>query len=219
MYQLHRGQASSHRVLARLTLEFGQTPVLDVGAAEGYLGQLLAGAGLPIDAIEPEERFADAAAPYYRTVYRSAVEEENLQGCYGTIICGDVLEHLVDPGRVLKGLTRHLAPEGVVLVSVPNVVHLAVRLLVATGRFPRMDRGPLDRTHLHFFTRSTAETLLRESGLAIVQRQPTIVPLGDIFPNRLPVALSLGERLQTILVRLMPELFAYQWVFAAKVAR
>jgi 2-polyprenyl-3-methyl-5-hydroxy-6-metoxy-1,4-benzoquinol methylase len=219
-YQLHRGRHSSHTILAELALQIGRPPVLDVGAAEGYLGQLLAGTGLPIDAIEPEAASAAAAVPYYGTIYHSTVENADLQKSYGTIVCGDVLEHLVDPARVLRQLTRSLEPEGVVLISLPNVVHLAVRLLVAAGRFPRMDRGPLDRTHLHFFTRSTAEDLIADAGLRVVQRAPTTVPLADIFPRAPRRATSLADAAQTTLVRVLPELFAYQWIFAAaRVAR
>lgn len=63
VYQLHSGSGSSHQTLARLARQFSRSPVLDVGAAEGYLGQLLAGSGLDLDALEPSEQYAAIARP------------------------------------------------------------------------------------------------------------------------------------------------------------
>lgn len=215
MYQLHSSAGTSHQVLASLARRLARPPLLDVGAAEGYLGQVLAGSGLAIDAIEPNPLFAAAAQPYYREVYVSQVETAPLREAYGTIICGDVLEHLVDPPAALRMLARHLRRDGYMLVSLPNVAHIAVRLLLLSGRFPHMERGPLDRTHLHFFTRATAEALLREAGLAVVERHPTIVPLADIANRRWCRLVALVEPIQRPLVRFLPSLFAYQWVFVA----
>ena len=219
-YALHTGRGSSHRLLAQLVVREHRPPVLDVGAAEGYLGRLLAGSGIPIDAVEPNARMAAAARPYYRQLFTVPIEDvpeaPGPEHRYGTIVCGDVLEHLVDPSAVLKQIGQRLLPDGVVLISLPNAVHLAVRLLVLIGHFPKMDRGPLDRTHLHFFTRSTAEALITGAGFAIQERHPTVVPLPDVLGARWrPFALA-AQPLQLALVRLLPELLAYQWVFVAR---
>ena len=215
-YELHAGRDSSHRILADFVRHYGKEPVLDVGAAHGYVGQLLAQDHLAIDGIEPHLEFAAAARPFYRQLFATTVEDAPLDKTYGTIVCGDVLEHLVDPLATLRRLTAHLQPGGVVLVSLPNVAHLAVRLLLLSGRFPYMDRGPLDRTHLHFYTRATAQSLLEEAGLRVIERRPTIVPLADIAPPSLKTVGAALEPLQRWPVRLAPGLFAYQWVFAAR---
>ena len=216
-YELHTTPGSSHRILSELVRRYGKEPILDVGAAEGFLPQLL-GPGRTIDGIEPEGTLAVSAKPFYRRLYTTAVEDAPLEESYGTIVCGDVLEHLVDPLSALKKLTAHLRPDGVVLVSLPNVAHLAVRLLLLSGRFPTMDRGPLDRTHLHFYTAVTAHALLEEGCLHVIERWPTIVPLGDVAPPRWKTIGATLEPLQRWLVRLAPGLFAYQWVFAARLA-
>src|SRR3989475_12610532 len=74
-----------------------------------------------------------------------------LDGPFDAIVYEDVLEHLVDPLRVLSELDRHLAPEGFVIASVPTIAHLYIRLLLLCGRFDYIDRGILDRSHLRFF--------------------------------------------------------------------
>lgn len=80
----------------------------------------------------------------------------------------DVLEHLVDPVGTLIRLTRGLAPNGVIIVSLPNVAHLSVSLpLLLRGRFAYEDAGILDRTHLRFFVLETAVELLNEAGFTV----------------------------------------------------
>src|SRR5688572_12083212 len=102
-YRLRRDPKSSHQQIARLIREIRPNQVLDVGAAQGILGQLLADSGLTIDAIEPNSEWAEAAKPHYRQVMNSTVEAANLtEGTYDCIVCADVLEHLPDPLSTLK---------------------------------------------------------------------------------------------------------------------
>jgi SAM-dependent methyltransferase len=84
-------------------------------------------------------------------------------GTFDLILCLDVLEHFVDPWRAVDRLVRdHLALGGTILLSVPNVRHYSVLLpLVFRGRWEYSDHGPLDRTHLRFFTYASAMQLLR----------------------------------------------------------
>jgi len=51
-----------------------------------------------------------------------------LTGQFDVIVYGDILEHLRNPLEVLVGFNRQLSPSGKVIVSVPNFVHLFVRL-------------------------------------------------------------------------------------------
>lgn len=219
-YRLHRDSRSSHQQIARLVSRVGREPVLDVGAAQGLLGRLLVGSGLAIDAVEPRPAWADAARPYYRTVYTGTIEAVALPArTYRTIVCGDVLEHTVDPVGVLRRL-RHLATgDALFIVSLPNVAHLAVRLLLLVGRFPRMERGILDRTHLHFFTRDTAEELLRAAGLTVLSARATSLPLDELWPRGEGSALyAAAARCQHLALAVAPRLFGFQWVFVARPA-
>jgi len=50
------------------------------------------------------------------------------------------------------------------LVSLPNVAYLDNRLGLLNGKWNYTDEGILDRTHLKFFTLSTAEKLLSAAG-------------------------------------------------------
>jgi 2-polyprenyl-3-methyl-5-hydroxy-6-metoxy-1,4-benzoquinol methylase len=90
---------------------------------------------------------------------------------FDLVLCLDVLEHMVNPWGVVARLVElHLAPGGTLIVSVPNVRHYSVVLpLLASADWRYQEAGILDRTHLRFFTRKTAQELLRHSRLAPVQ--------------------------------------------------
>lgn len=89
-------------------------------------------------------------------------------GPFDLILCLDILEHLVDPWKTVAKLDSMLAPGGVIVASIPNVRYYHVSLrLVLRGSWNLSDSGILDRTHLRFFTRKTAISLMACSGLTI----------------------------------------------------
>jgi hypothetical protein len=79
----------------------------------------------------------------------------------------DVLEHLVDPDAALLRAKSLLAPGGALVLSIPNVAHGTVRLSLLLGDFDPVDKGILDRTHLHWFTRRSLHLTLRKAGLRV----------------------------------------------------
>jgi SAM-dependent methyltransferase len=220
-YRLHRDPRSSHQQIATLAQRLGRSPILDVGAAQGFFGQLLRDSGLAIDAVEPNEYWAEQAQPYYRRVFASTIEEADLPDrAYRVIVCADVLEHTVDPVGVIEQLRRVAADDALFIISLPNVAHLAVRLLLLFGRFPQMERGILDRTHLHFYTLDTATEMLGRAGLEVVRARPTGVPLDELWPGgEGGVLFRLLMRLQHLALLLAPRLFGFQWVLVARQRR
>src|SRR5206468_5252051 len=104
-------------------------------------------------------------------------EIPRLEAPFDAIVYADVLEHLTDPLRVISDLDRHLAPDGFVIVSVPNIAHLYIRLLLLFGRFDYIDRGILDRTHLRFFTARSLRDFIADAGLVVERFTATPAPL------------------------------------------
>jgi 2-polyprenyl-3-methyl-5-hydroxy-6-metoxy-1,4-benzoquinol methylase len=219
-YHLHRDPRSSHQQIIGHVLRLRRQPVLDVGAAQGILGQLLQGSGLTIDAVEMHPQWAEDARPFYRRVFNHTIEDAPLpERTYEMVLCGDVLEHTVDPVAVLRRLARSATADATFVVSLPNVAHLAVRLMLLFGRFPRMEKGILDKTHLHFFTRATAEATLREAGLRVESASVTGVPLEELWRGGEGLLLFRAARkMQHAALALMPRLFGYQWIFVARPA-
>jgi 2-polyprenyl-3-methyl-5-hydroxy-6-metoxy-1,4-benzoquinol methylase len=108
-----------------------------VGAADGFLAERLTAQGWVVTAIEGNREQAARARGRCHDVIVMDLERDRpqLDGPYHAIVYGDVLEHLSDPLATLTSLNRTLAPEGLAVISVPNVAHLWVRLSLLLGRW------------------------------------------------------------------------------------
>src|ERR687886_753690 len=93
-YRLHQDPKSSHQQIAQIIRRRGRGPILDVGAAQGFLGQLLQDSEFVVDGVEPNPVWAERARPFYRQVWPATIEDAPLPACtYRTVVCADVLEH------------------------------------------------------------------------------------------------------------------------------
>jgi 2-polyprenyl-3-methyl-5-hydroxy-6-metoxy-1,4-benzoquinol methylase len=96
------------------------------------------------------------------------------EGSLDALLCLDVLEHLVEPWQTLRSLAKLLKPGAVTVISVPNVRnHRVVTELLLHGRWDYESSGIMDRTHLRFFTRDSAASLVSGAGF----RVDRIIPL------------------------------------------
>jgi 2-polyprenyl-3-methyl-5-hydroxy-6-metoxy-1,4-benzoquinol methylase len=148
--------------------------VLDVGCGTGQTGELL----LPrspalLLGIEIDPVAASVAADTYDEVLVGACEEllAELEGPFDTILCYDVLEHLVDPWAVLGELSRLSAPDGRLHVSVPNARHLSLMVdVMIRGTFGYQAYGHRDDTHLRWFTPRDIEAAIEAAGFEVNSR-------------------------------------------------
>ena len=172
---------NSHTLL--LDLVGSNRRVLELGCSTGYMTQWLAAAGCDVTGVEVSPEAAEEARQWASEVVVGDLDSLDLEAQFGdrrfeVVLCGDVLEHLRDPVRVLVAARRLLEPGGVVVASVPNVAHGDVRLELLAGRFEYRNLGLLDATHVKLFTRDSLQRLLRDSGLVGVDWRTTRRPLG-----------------------------------------
>jgi SAM-dependent methyltransferase len=89
------------------------------------------------------------------------------------LIAGHVLEHLADPWKTLRKLRNYLRPGGQLVGALPNVRHHSVVIpLLFKGRWEYQPSGVMDWTHLRFFSRATALSLLKDAGFEIDRIAP-----------------------------------------------
>ncbi len=103
---------------------------------------------------------------------------------FDAVVLADVLEHLQDPGALLRKVRDLLTPGAVVVASIPNVAHGSLRLALLGGEFRYRDLGLLDETHLRFFTRASIQDLFEEAGYVVTRwlRQRVDIDAGEISP-------------------------------------
>lgn len=125
--------------------------VLEIGCAEGHLGQALKALRPMIyDGIEIS-RDAEAAATRLDTVYRQPAAEVQAPA-YDWLLAFHVLEHIADPAAELSEWQRLLASGGRMVLEVP---HESGHPLVVCDENPE---------HLHQFTLPSLLCLLQRAG-------------------------------------------------------
>ena len=89
---------------------------------------------------------------------------------FDCIIFFDILEHLIDPYRLLCILKTKLTKEGVIVASIPNIRYYRSFVeLVIHGDWDYKDHGILDKTHLRFFTYKSIVKLFNELAFEILE--------------------------------------------------
>jgi 2-polyprenyl-3-methyl-5-hydroxy-6-metoxy-1,4-benzoquinol methylase len=196
-----------HRAHAKLLDAVGTAGhVLDVGCSSGYLSAPLAARGNTIVGIELDPDAAREAEAYCEQILVGNVESMVLPlepGTFDVVILGDVIEHLRDPVATLARLRPLLRPGGRLVLSTPNVANWALRLSLLGGRWRYTDRGILDRTHTHLFTRATLREAIESAGYIVDRIDFSAPSPGDSDVLDGAVRAIAGLR---------PTLFAYQWV-------
>lgn len=87
------------------------------------------------------------------------------KGYFDCIVFNDVLEHFVDPWKILVYIQSLMRPGAVVVASIPNARYWGhLRHVIIERDWKYENSGIRDRTHLRFFTRKSIIRLLSESG-------------------------------------------------------
>jgi SAM-dependent methyltransferase len=146
--------------------------ILEVGCGSGGTGALALASG-KAGRYVGVELFPSAAAEARRVlseVIEGDVETIALpfaRASFDVLILSEVLEHLRDPWAAVGRLAPLVKTGGLVLASSPNIAHWRIVLALAAGRFEHTGMGPMDRTHLRWFTPSTFRGLFEGAGFAV----------------------------------------------------
>lgn len=122
-----------------------------------------------ISGIEISPGAAAIAAERFDRVVLGPVETQldAVDGPFDLIVCGDVLEHLIDPWAIVARLRGLSHRDTVLAISIPNIRYYRAMAKIAFGQgFEYEPSGIFDSTHLRFFTKRNVEDLLTSSGWA-----------------------------------------------------
>jgi hypothetical protein len=137
-----RGYLAATRYLGR-----ARGSVLDIGGADGKLLKPFLGQGFDCYVIDYNPSPINGI-----TRLGSTISDLPSTRRFDVILCNHLLEHIVDPLGLLKALTNHITADGVLHVEVPDEVW---------GGLPLPREATI---HLNYFTKLTAEILLKLSG-------------------------------------------------------
>jgi SAM-dependent methyltransferase len=99
--------------------------ILDVGCGNGVISRHLGSLGFQVLGVDVSEKTIENARaattlPNVQFQTKSAEELVASGERYDAVICSEVLEHLTDPGALLKVLYATLKEDGKLIVTVPN---------------------------------------------------------------------------------------------------
>ena len=94
--------------------------------------------------------------------------------CFDVIVFNDVLEHIPHVDQAVEACARHLRPDGLLLVNLPNssgffykVSKLLCRL-GAHGYFERMWQKDMPSPHLHYFNKKNLHQFLESKQFSVI---------------------------------------------------
>jgi 2-polyprenyl-3-methyl-5-hydroxy-6-metoxy-1,4-benzoquinol methylase len=191
--------------------------VLEVGCWSGHVTQHLASRANDVVGVEIDPDAAQLARTHAVRVHVADLDTTPLSELehdqFDVIMLCDVLEHLKRPQAVLADALGLLADGGRVVISVPNVAHIDVRVMLMRGDWEYQADGVLDDTHLRWFTKASLREMLADAGLVAVELERVRVPYGGSNhlhdPESVPAALV--EYLSAD-----PEAETWQYVVAAE---
>lgn len=145
--------------------------VLDVGSARGLFGELLKKRQKSIvTGVDTDGEMIAVAGERLDKVIKGDIEEiadKGILGMYDCIVCGDVLEHLKDPWKVVRELKNHMRKGGLFIASTPNIMNWAILFDQLKGRWDYVPFSILSGTHIRFFTKGTFMDLFEGAGYKI----------------------------------------------------
>jgi SAM-dependent methyltransferase len=205
--------------MIRLVADARPASTLDVGCGGGLLLDRLAGLGLSgLHGIDVHD-----APAHPRWTYRVGDVTAGLpypDASFACVVAGEIIEHVPDPDALLREIRRVLEPGGLLVISTPNIVSWANRVLVpfgvqplgtetsrevALGRFLRvLGQGNAVQGHLRVFSWRALAEILERYGFEVRRRVGV--------PAYFPFPFSLVDR---VLSRVVPLASGLLYVAAA----
>lgn len=136
--------------------------LLDVGAASGILLEQAKAMGFDGEGVEPSRSLAKRAQDAGLKVHLGIFPHEAIKGPYDVVTLVDVIEHVPNPIGLLRDIAAHLKPDGVGVVTTPDVGSLMAKFLGRRWWHFRV-------AHIGYFDGATLKRALGEAGLEVLE--------------------------------------------------
>ena len=175
------------RLALIIDLVTAQAPAstLDIGCGRGFLLDLQARRGLTgLAGVDVYDDVTDERFDYVRADVTQALPIPD--ATFECVIAGEIIEHVPNPDDFLREIRRVLKPGGTLIVSTPNLVSWANRILVPLGVQPLgtetsseislgrrhrvLGQGNQVQGHLKVFTHRALGEILERYGFTVTQR-------------------------------------------------
>jgi len=167
-----------------------ENKVLDLGCYDGSLGKLLIENKNDVYGIDASEEALHIAKKNGLKVKSGDLEKiiDFDDGYFDVVVAGEIIEHIVNTDFFIDEIKRVLKPNGVLILSTPNVASLGRRLLLLFGKNPYFEASlgfPPNATagHIRFFTKDLLCDFLVHKGLNVVEFTSdcvNLIPSGKI---------------------------------------
>ncbi|MFI6788175.1 class I SAM-dependent methyltransferase [Nonomuraea sp. NPDC050383] len=117
------------RILSRLSGD--ELKVLDVGGGDGWQLDVIRGLDSRVSftqVVDLDEAAQSRAVARGHEFFCGRVEDFSTEQRFDLILLINLIEHVSDPGDVLRTLGRHLTPQGVILIKTPNTDSMDARI-------------------------------------------------------------------------------------------
>jgi 2-polyprenyl-3-methyl-5-hydroxy-6-metoxy-1,4-benzoquinol methylase len=143
--------------------------VLDIGCGYGAMLRVAQAQGWHTYGLELSKRCVELCNNKWQlNVQQKDIFQANYPDNYfNLIIMDNVLEHMVQPDAVLNEVRRILAHQGVLLISVPNILGLSFRCWFVYIKMMNIQFEPKTYGHVFFYTMSTIKFMLKKHGFII----------------------------------------------------
>lgn len=145
--------------------------ILDIGCGTGNLGEyFIKNQNCEVYGVEINKHAFSQAKLKLSKVVNDNIETVNLDfklNSFDFIILGDVIEHLINPNKVIIKLLPFLKNNGTIIITTPNVRHWSVSFkLIFKDNWDYKAWGILDFTHLRFFTKTSFINILESLNIS-----------------------------------------------------
>jgi 2-polyprenyl-3-methyl-5-hydroxy-6-metoxy-1,4-benzoquinol methylase len=193
----------SFRIFSR---HFCGDSVLEMGAAEGVMTELLARTGKSLTIVEGSRSFCDSLRQRFpaANVEHALFEEFDPRQTFDNIVLGHVLEHVNEPAAIVARAAKWLSAKGRMLAVVPNSRSLHRQVGVLLGLLPfeeALSEADHRNGHRRVFNPETFRGCFIDAGLKIeLFGGYFLKPLSNVqlettwSPEMLEAFMQLGER-------------------------